>query len=534
VNLPLDNKPRKPPPPATPLSFPRHEPKDISSDGKDVELDVLTLFQTLRPNARFTPVYVSALNLHVNRDVPLTQLFQEQYLPLPLWRQGAPEAIVESTGYSAHPKVLNNGLPGPRYEHYSAFVEELLLDNEDVFYTVERRKPEQNRTHVRMVHFRRFYQELHVVAGYWDTSLDDVSPPKEETPPKSPSTAPTTAPTTSGNTASLSSPPPTNPELTYMGRRISTGSDLPPSFQHRLICEFINPIIRAFGCHFDTPRSQPYLCLQNLRIPVGLAGMIYRSPKERPTSDKESLEGPLMVIQARPQTKFGDGNSSMAILDILKEVACMLLIAQYRAREGKTEVIDNANKWFVTKPRWGGGTGVAVGQPLGFGSSDEVVEEKKVQRGGGGRGEEPPTKKRTHEVYERRSKVSKGKDGALPLPKAERVEKSIMAPSSKWDKRVKYLRLGKPEGEFDDVSRLLFYFTWLQILTEHRSTWSPVSTTTSPSYVSAYTKNTWITSSKAATQSGNPGSNSPWSDRAGSTSSTRRIGRRLLLRFGAL
>lgn len=166
-----------------------------------------------------------------------------------------------------------------------------------------------------------------------------------------------------------------------------------------------------------------------------------------------------MVIQARSQTKFGDGNSSMAILDILKEVACMLLIAQYRAREGKTEVIDNANKWFVTKPRWGGGTGVAVGQPLGFGSSDEVVEEKKVQRGGGGRGDEPPTKKRTHEVYERRSKVSKGKDGALPLPKAERVEKSIMAPSSKWDKRVKYLRLGKPEGEFDDVSRLIFYFT---------------------------------------------------------------------------
>ncbi|MCJ1248785.1 hypothetical protein MMC30_006004 [Trapelia coarctata] len=443
MNLPLDNKPRKPPPPATPLTFPRHEPKDVSSYGADVELDILKLFKNLLPNAPFTPNYVSVLNLHVNRDLPLTQILSEQYLPLSLWQREASDAIVGLAGHSIHPPVLNDGSPGPEYEHYTAFVKELLFDNEDVFYTIERRKLEWQRKHVKLVHFRRFYQELHVVAGYWDTSLDNVTPPAQKTPPESPSTAPTP----SVDTATPSSPPSTNPEHTYMGRRISTGSDLPPSFQHRLICEFIYPIIRAFGCHFDTPRTQPYLSLQTLRIPISLAGMIFRVPKERPTSDKESMEGPLLVIQTRPQTKFGDGEGSAAILDILKEVGCMLLIAQYRAREGKKEVIDNADKWFVTKPRWGGGTGLAVGQPLGFGSIDEVAEEKMLQHRVREKSDEPPTKKRT--PGRRSLRTSKQKDGGLP--KVGRVEKSIMAPTPKWDRRVKYLRIGKPDEDFDDI-----------------------------------------------------------------------------------
>ena len=164
-----------------------------------------------------------------------------------------------------------------------------------------------------------------------------------------------------------------------------------------------------------------------------------------------------MVIQARPQTKFGNGEGSPAILDILKEIGAMLLIAQYRAREGKKEVIDNADKWFVTQPRWGGGTGLAVGKPLGLGSSDEKSEERRQQREQhhqrSEKSEEPLSKK---PMYERRQKVSRKKDG--DLPKAERVEKSAMAPSSKWDRRVKYLRLGKPEGDFDDVSCLLVCF----------------------------------------------------------------------------
>lgn len=442
----MDNKPRRPPPPATPLTFPRHEPRALASYGGNAEHDLVKLFQPVRPNVPLTPLHVSALNLHVNRDVPFAQLFPEQRLPTPLWQQGARDGEQQIAGFSVDPRVLNNGLPGPTYESYSSFVKELLFDNEDIFYTIERRKPQQTRKHVRIVHFRRFYQELHVAAGYWDTSLDDTPPPPGSKPTASPATdtAPSDPPSSAGPT-----PSPT-PEHTYMGRRIATGSDMPPSFQHKLLCEFIYPIIRAFGCQCDVPRSQPYLPLRNLRIPVSFTGMIYRTPRERPASDIESLEGPLMALQARAQTKFGDGEGPAAIVDILKEVGAMLLLAQHRAREGKTEVVANADKWFVTKPRWGGGTGLAVGKPLGFGSKEETLKEKKGQHGSGGEGsEERPTKKRTQGGRRARAKEHEGEGD---LPKVERVGKSTLPPVSKWDRRIKYLALGKPEGECDDVS----------------------------------------------------------------------------------
>lgn len=442
VSLPLDDKPRKPPPPATPLTFPRHEPKDISSYGEEVELDLIKLFKAIRPNIPLTPLHVSALNLHVSRDVPIAQLFPEQHLPLPLWEEGVRNGAQQIAEVPVQPQLLNNGSPGPTYQNYSSFVKELLLDNEDVFYTMERRKPDPSRTHVRTIQFRRFYQELLVVAGYWDTSLDGTNPVANSTP-----LPPTSAVATPNNDTAAPNPSPSaTPEYTYMGRRISTGSDMPASFQHRLLCEFIIPVIRAFGCHYDTPRSQPYLSLRNLRLPVNFSGMVFRPPKQKPTSDIESLEGPLIAVQSRSQTKFGDGEGPTAIADILKEVGAMLLLAQQRAREGTEEVIANADQWFVTAPRWGGGTGLAFGQPLGFGSREEALEEKKKQDGVSEQSEEPPTKKRTHE---RSSRPPREKD--RDLPKADRVEKSTLPPTSKWDRRIKHLRIGKPEGEFDDV-----------------------------------------------------------------------------------
>lgn len=158
-----------------------------------------------------------------------------------------------------------------------------------------------------------------------------------------------------------------------------------------------------------------------------------------------------MALQARVQTKFGDGEGPAAVIDILKEVGAMLLLAQYRAREGKVEVIANAEKWFVTQPRWGGGTGLAVGKPLGFGSREETLEEKKgCGKVGLQRYEEPPTKKRTQGGRARGREKEKDKEG--DLPKAERVGKSVLAPASKWDRRIKYSALGKPEGGCDDVS----------------------------------------------------------------------------------
>ena len=49
--------------------------------------------------------------------------------------------------------------------------------------------------------------------------------------------------------------------------------------------------------------------------------------------------------------------SQIETLDLMREVAAMLLLGQERAREGKSPTIPGQGKWYTTVPRWGGGPG---------------------------------------------------------------------------------------------------------------------------------------------------------------------------------
>ena len=434
MDLPSENLPRRLPPPATPITFPRHEPKTLSSYEAEPEVDLQRLLQPLRAVEDLTPLHVSALNLRINRDIPLDELCPADHLPPEEWEtepaydiENAPGSIPSLAKLEAGTSILSNGSPAPGHGVYHARLKELLFENEDVYLAFERHIPDHKRHSVRAAHFRKFYQELRQVAEYWDTSLDGSvpTPADNTTLPPGP------------NDSSLP-----DSSQTYTGRRISTGSQMPYSHRTTVLCEFVEPILWAFGCRYDSPRSQPILNVRKLRIPIHYAGLVYRTPVERPKSSIGTLEGPLMGMQSRGETDFSSGNRNADVVDLLKEVGVMLLIAQMREREGTTEVIANADKWFVAKQRWGGGTGEAIGQAFGPAGLEEILD---VEAEKSDESEEPPAKKRGHE---RNTMALKARERR----RKEEIKKSTLAPTSRWDKRVKYMHIGKGKNQdVDDV-----------------------------------------------------------------------------------
>ena len=79
------------------------------------------------------------------------------------------------------------------------------------------------------------------------------------------------------------------------------------------------------------------------------------------------MEGPLLGLQCRSEVDFGPGENSTshAVLDVVRELGGMLLLAQERAREGQTEKRSGEGKWWTEQPRWGGGPGGEVGEATG-------------------------------------------------------------------------------------------------------------------------------------------------------------------------
>ena len=438
--LPSENSPRRSPPPPTPLTFPCYEPKALSSYESKPKVDLQKLLQPLRTVEDLTPLHASSLRLRIDRDVPFENLCPAGYVPPAEWETEPAHDIGNDHGSipslikpETTAPLMSNGNPLPSHEVYHARLKELLFENEEVYLAFDSHIPDFKRHSVRAAHFRKFYQELRQLGEYWDTSMDEPNSNNANT------TTLSSDPNKSSSSDSTESP---DSHQAYTGRRISTGSKMP--YQHRIavLREFVEPILWAFGCRYDTPRSQPVLNVQNLRIPIQHAGLVYRTPVERPRSSIGTLEGPLMGMQARHETDFSAGNGNADVVDLLKEVGAMLLIAQMREHEGTKEVSANADKWFVTKPRWGGGTGEAIGQALGSADVEESLDIEAEKSGGG---EEPPAKKRGHE----RNTMAKEKR------RREEIKKSTLAPTSKWDKRVKYMHIGKRQDqEVDDVCYL--------------------------------------------------------------------------------
>ena len=455
VALPIeDDRPKKHPPPATPVSFPKHIPQDLSLFQYEGPINLQQLFATSNRLTTFAPFHVAVLNLDLSHDVALDRVVSGTFLP--------PSGLEHEPSQGIELRNLRSGfsrveIPTTNLRAYRERLMELHHEKEDAYAVLRRRAPQPGRQPARVVHFRKFYSQLMHVGDYWDTSLDHLSPPPPQVssePAKDHdamdidklrseahdlSSDSHSQASQQGQSSDTPSPPP-SPPRTYTGYRTSNGSSMPPTFRTALIIEFLTPILWIFNARFEPPRSQPFLSLQKSRIPVELAGLVYSIPRRRPQRGEPTLEGPLIAVQCRNMTNFRSENAQ--VVDLLREVGAILLLAQLRAREGKEEPMPTKEQWYVTEPRFGGGSGEAIGTPL-VGSDTESGNEEGSAKDSE---EEPPTKKRAA----RAKAVKEGKKAK----RKKALEKSWEPPQKQWDERVRYMRPGKEEGEWDDVSAL--------------------------------------------------------------------------------
>ena len=270
------------------------------------------------------------------------------------------------------------------------------------------------------------------------------------------------------------------PKTRYRGRRIGCGKDMPLNFREDTVIAFVEAIAWTFSCRLERPRAESKLEMQRILLPVTQTASVYRSPADRLLARKGLLEGPLLGVQCRSETRFRkkadksskscqvsvqdseedlmneapqnessqnesdrteasavplddaaissetnsletNSPSHATLRDILYEVGLMLLLAQKRSREGQKEPSWD-DRWWVKVPRWGGGPGGPV----------EVAP-------------------RESDGYEADSNGRGRKKARMSLPQ-ERY-KNLEPPRSMWDKNITYQRIGKAKrGDFDDVS----------------------------------------------------------------------------------
>lgn len=338
-----ESQPRAPPPAATPLDFPRCEPK-YQPDGKALSDDeLLQLFaEVIRKGPSLA--HLKALNVDLTNNVSLEDLCPEDYLPPVLWGRKPPKGDELSATLGSSPN-LSNGGPAPDRNDFYIRARELLTSNQDVHRGLSRTPQLGNRPAVRLNYFHKFWAELDIMAGYWDTSEDkyvsnpDASGPSTtatadaytsnpdrmedapeasttQGPDKSTATA-TTNPkpndndndndntntntsisnkTTSGRPAPPAPTPNPQPKHLYTGRRIDTGRNMPSIYREYALFAFLDCIIPNFRAKVEHAKIPPRLFAYGHYFPLGHMGFVHRVPRDMREARRGKLEGPLMGL----------------------------------------------------------------------------------------------------------------------------------------------------------------------------------------------------------------------------------------------
>ena len=234
------------------------------------------------------------------------------------------------------------------------------------------------------------------------------------------------------------------PEGTYRGTRIGNGACMPEQHRYETVRAFVEPIAWAFGFTISVHRKPSVLGIKNLRIPIKSSPCIWRPPKEREKARMGWLVGPVLGISCRGETEFADDRAD-SVLDALKEIGALLVLAQERARQGKSEVKPGEGKWWTTVPRWGGGVG---GEPVVTDASPPVAI----------RPEADATEKLINDSDAKAYLEGRIRQGSRNHGNARRKVTAaegwkILRPGAGyWNPRIDYTAIGKPaDSSFDEV-----------------------------------------------------------------------------------
>lgn len=448
----------------------------------DVSLDTLTLLNvSFHPETDFEGLLGSVSTA------------AQAHLPPKSWLDPPEQGVSQPSDLI--PTLLCNGRKAPDHNDYYTRAKELLFANEDAFSNLTR-MPIGEKVVLRLAHFRKFWEGLDNMAYYWNNSLDQYIPPNpadctdnnnnnanfvskppssspnDEEPRKKAKTEPAANDTTSlsrgsagagsekltkqpsilssralpariapakvpweNNMQSASEKPVDLSKGSYKGYRIGNGMDMPEGYRLECVRAFVEPVAWAFGVTLVPHRRPPVLALGHVRFPVRMSTVAWRGPQDRMRARQGWMEGPVLGVQCRADAAFGSTGDLQAesVLDAVRELGGMLLLAQERAREGRVEKRGGQDKWWTTKQRWGGGPGGEVGD--GTGASDAPSQDHTPK---------------TDEKLAIKPRLG-SKDRKKPNP--VEIWKTLRPGNPLWDPKIAYEAIGKDRMvEWDDVS----------------------------------------------------------------------------------
>lgn len=223
----------------------------------------------------------------------------------------------------------------------------------------------------------------------------------------------------------------------YRGYRIGNGAEMPDQYRVDCVRAFVEPVAWAFGVTLAQHRKPPVLMLEHVRFPVRMSSVAWRGSQDRMKARQGWMEGPVLGVQCRPDVNFGaSGNiEAESNLDAVRELGGLLLLAQERSREGRTERLAGEGKWWTTKERWGGGPG---------GEVEDIATPSQTS------GTEPASNAQEGPVHRN---VDGSRVRRRPTP--AQIWKVVKPGNPLWDPKVVYEAIGKDTGsEWDDVSHL--------------------------------------------------------------------------------
>ena len=310
---------------------------------------------------------------------------------------------------------------------------------------------------------------------------------------------------------------PKNYRVTY---RTAPGAIMPAELRHSLITAFVKLVSYDFGCNPAPPKveprlhllepSSPALHIQGTTHPKSLQAsyfpsgcvFLWRTPTQREAARAGVTEGPLLAISARGTTNFSTPMDHR--IDFARELIAALSTAQLRAREGKEEKRFGDGQWWANEKRWGGGEGGPIGREEDRDNS--ITGDKDDSPGSDGEGTTTSASPTKETATENKESTSSAKSSSRPLstmfaspsgfpvrvplsggskpgsgetpnsgppiPKRSRKNFSvydnyrrIRPPTSNWDKRSRYLAIGKQKGSgFDDVFVVSSVFHHISLL----------------------------------------------------------------------
>jgi hypothetical protein len=340
--------------------------------------------------------------------------------------------------------TLHNKRDWPNREDYWDRIQDLMYSNEEAYHGL-RRTAEDGKEAPRVTHGRPFFIALDEMGQYWDSSLDQYIKMPEDWNDDAPKEF-TKEPNGSGGS--------------YRGYRVGMGQDMPPKLRFNVVKALVELAMYPFAFIIpafenNAAHSNKYLEIRNLRICIPeLTRRMWRVPALTAKARSGMGQGPILGLSLRDGFLFSTGHWD-GPKDLMRETACLFILAQERARHGKTETWPGEGKFWKTRKRFAGHQYRVPGEYL---LDDDEMEILCTLKDDESHAREHESRLKTKAATQAATKKRREYEQylrSIMTPRQRSIHRykySKSRTSSLWEAKADYIHIGKDkDSKYDDI-----------------------------------------------------------------------------------